>query len=100
MCDCYSVILTSKGLKTIQPNIDEKIPLDSPYARLEVIKRILQSTANPGARAQSLMYSSYLSYIQIDQYLAAMVANGLVSHDRESRSYRITPKGVDFLSSL
>jgi predicted transcriptional regulator len=74
--------------------------LESPYAKLDIIKRILESTQNPGTHEQGLMYASYLSYMQIDEYLSAMVATGLVRFDRNSKTYRITAKGMDFLASL
>jgi predicted transcriptional regulator len=38
--------------------------------------------------------------MQIDEYLSAMVATGLVRFDRNSKTYRITAKGMDFLASL
>lgn len=74
--------------------------LESPYDKLYTIKRILESTQSTGAQEQGLMYASYLSYMQIDEYLSAMVATGLIKYDRESRMYRITGKGMDFLASL
>jgi predicted transcriptional regulator len=74
--------------------------LESPYAKLDIIKRILESTQNSGSQDHRLMYGSYLTYMQIDEYLTAMVATGLVRHARESGTYRITAKGMDFLASL
>ena len=74
--------------------------MESPYEKLDTIKRILESTQSAGAQEQGLMYASYLSYLQIDEYLAGMVTTGLLKYDRESRMYRITAKGLDFLASL
>ena len=74
--------------------------MESPYEKLDTIKRILESTQSSGAQEQGLMYASYLSYMQIDEYLAGMVTTGLLKYDRESRTYRITAKGMDFLASL
>ena len=74
--------------------------LESHYAKLDIIKRILESTQSSGAQDHRLMYSAYLSYMQIDEYLSAMVVTGLVRHDRTSGAYRITAKGMDFLASL
>ena len=47
-----------------------------------------------------MMYASYLSYMQIDDYLSVMAATGLIRYERASRTYRITAKGMDFLTSL
>ena len=74
--------------------------MESPYAKLDIIKKILESTQNVGAHERLLMYGSYLSYMQVDDYLSAMVVTGLVRFDRESSVYRITAKGMDFLTSL
>jgi predicted transcriptional regulator len=67
---------------------------------MDIVKRILESTQNFGAPERRLMYASYLSYLQIDEYLSAMEATGLVRHDPASGTYRITAKGIDFLTSL
>ena len=46
------------------------------------------------------MYGSYLTYLQIDEYLSLMMTNGLLRYDRQTRKYRITAKGMDFLASI
>jgi predicted transcriptional regulator len=74
--------------------------LESNYERLDVVKRILESTRNSGAPERRLMYGSYLTYMQIDDYLAAMETTGLVKYDRNTGTFKITAKGMDFLSSL
>jgi predicted transcriptional regulator len=81
-------------------NLPEIGHLESPYEKLDTIKRILESTQSYGVQEQGLMYASYLSYMQIDEYLSSMVTTGLLRYDRESRMYRITAKGIDFLASL
>ena len=81
-------------------NVYEIGHLESAYAKLDTIKRILESTQSSSMQEQGLMYESYLSYMQIDEYLSAMVETGLIKYDRESRTYRITGKGMDFLASL
>ncbi len=53
-----------------------------------------------GSAEHGLMYESYLSYLQIDEYLMAMEVSGLIRQDSESGRYRITGKGMDFLTSL
>jgi predicted transcriptional regulator len=90
----------SKGLNAITRKILRETQLESAYAKLDIVKRILESTQNSGAQEQGLMYASYLSYMQIDEYLSVMVATGLVKFDRASRIYRITGKGMDFLASI
>lgn len=91
----------SKGLNAYRRIFPKKIVhLESPYAKLDIIKKILESTQNTGAHERLLTYGSYVSYLQVDEYLTAMVLTGLVRFERESGSYRITAKGIDFLTSL
>ncbi|MCI0559199.1 MAG: winged helix-turn-helix domain-containing protein [Nitrososphaera sp.] len=75
--------------------------MESSYSRLDIVKRILESSQRGGGAPEPrLMYSSYLSYLQIDEYLSLMLSSGLLRYDRETRAYRITAKGIDFLSSI
>src|SRR5574339_391728 len=80
--------------------LEEVNLLESPYAKLDIVKRILESTQNSGAAERRLMYGSYLSYLQIDEYLAVLEATSLIRHDRATGTFRITAKGMDFLASL
>lgn len=94
----------SKGLNALQriENTGRRNgSLESVYGRLDVLKRILASTqAFGGAPEQKLMYSSYLSYLQIDEYLSLLRTNGLLKYDRQAKTYRITARGLDFLASI
>lgn len=90
-----------KRAKSSQDNqFNEDNLSESPYEKLDIIRRILESTRSTGAQEQRLMYGSYLSYLQIDEYLSALEHSALVRHDRGSRTYRITARGMDFLASL
>jgi predicted transcriptional regulator len=75
--------------------------VESLHGKLAVIRKILESTqGSGGAPEPRLMYGSYLSYVQIDEYLSLMMTNGLLRYDRETRKYRITARGMDFLASI
>jgi predicted transcriptional regulator len=41
-----------------------------------------------------------MSYLQVDEYIAPMLSSGLLRYDEERRAYRLTAKGLDFLSSI
>lgn len=94
----------SKGLNALQSieNTGRRNgSLESVYGRLDVLKRILESTqAHGGAPGPKLMYSSYLSYLQIDEYLSLLRTNYLLKYDRQAKTYRITARGLDFLASI
>jgi predicted transcriptional regulator len=68
-------------------------------SRTEIIHDILR-TANSdgnGASQTKVMYNAFLSYIQVKEYLAILVDNGLLQYDLHSRKFRITEKGLSFL---
>lgn len=107
MIGTYSLIKVSEGLNAFRSDIEnagrqvESLEPTSYNSNLDVVKRILESAKDgPGAPEPRLMYSSYLSYLQIDQYLHLLVENGLLKYDSAARTYRITRKGTEFLSAI
>ena len=53
--------------------------------------------ADQSAKKTRIMYQANLSYSILQRYLSEMIAWALVSFDRQSKSYVLTPKGQDFL---
>ncbi|MGI0025192.1 MAG: winged helix-turn-helix domain-containing protein [Nitrososphaera sp.] len=100
----YSVITMSEGLNPFNRNGTQEGSMghiESPQNRIEVVKRILELThGSEGISEERLMYGAYLSYLQIDEYLSLMLATGLLRYSRETKAYRISAKGIDFLTSL
>jgi predicted transcriptional regulator len=43
------------------------------------------------------MYSAFLSYHQVKEYLTILIDNGLLQHDLGNQKFRITEKGLRFL---
>ena len=75
--------------------------MESSLARLDIVRKILETARTQGGAAEpKLMYSSYLSYVQVDEYLPMIVGSGLLRYDRTSRKYMITAKGMDFLFAI
>jgi len=54
-------------------------------------------SANGGATKTKIMYKAFLSYAQLREYLALLVANELLSYDKRNELYRTTEKGHQFL---
>jgi predicted transcriptional regulator len=44
-----------------------------------------------------IMYSAFLSYYQVKEYLTILIGNDLLQHDLGNQRFRITEKGVRFL---
>ena len=43
------------------------------------------------------MYTAFLSYVQMKEYLTILIDNGLLQHDVGNQKFRITEKGLRFL---
>lgn len=65
-------------------------------SRTDLIGQILES-ANGSATKTKIMYKAFLSYAQLKEYLAVLVANGLLTYDKKTELYTTTDKGHKFL---
>jgi predicted transcriptional regulator len=69
-------------------------------SRTEIIHDILETARNNGNNGvvkTKIMYSAFLSYHQINEYLAMLIDNGLIHHDLGNQKFSITEKGLSFL---
>lgn len=65
-------------------------------SRTDIIAMILQAAMN-GATKTRLMYSAYLSYAQVQEYLAFLTDRKLISFEDGSQEYKLTEQGLRFL---
>ena len=65
-------------------------------SRTDIIAMILQSAMN-GATKTRLMYSAYLSYAQVQEYIHFLRERQLISFEEESQEYKLTEQGLRFL---
>ena len=65
-------------------------------SRTDIIAMILQA-AMAGATKTRLMYSAYLSYAQIQEYLEFLREKGLILYEEGVQQYKLTEKGLHFL---
>jgi predicted transcriptional regulator len=66
-------------------------------SRFEIASGILNVALAGKATKTRLMYGSYLSFAQINEYLTFLLANALIMKDEETRTYAPTEKGLRFL---
>ena len=66
-------------------------------SRTDIISSILGTAQNGGATKTRLMYGAYLSYYQIEEYLDLLIGKQLLHLEEQSRMYKLTEKGLDFL---
>jgi predicted transcriptional regulator len=65
-------------------------------SRNEIVGSILES-ANGGATKTKIMYKSYLSYVQLKEYLSVLIENDLIENLGGTQTYKTTEKGLNFL---
>jgi predicted transcriptional regulator len=66
-------------------------------SRFAIASNILKVAQAGNATKTRLMYGSFLSFAQINEYLAFLSANALIKRDEETRIYELTEKGMRFL---
>ena len=67
-------------------------------SRTDIVSQMLEA-ANGGATKTKIMYSAYLSYAQLKEYLAVLIEGGLIEHLPAEQKYRTTDKGIKFLDT-
>ena len=65
-------------------------------SRSEIIGLLL-NVANGEEYKTKLMYSAFISFIQLREYLSLLVENGLIEYEEGKHTYRTTEKGIRFL---
>lgn len=63
---------------------------------MDIASSILE-TANGGALKTKIMYSVFLSYPQLQDYLKVLIDAGLLEYVKEDRVYNTTDKGKRFI---
>jgi predicted transcriptional regulator len=66
-------------------------------SRFEIASTILHGVVDGPATKTRLMYGSFLSFAQINEYLGFLLANELVKKEEATRMYSLTEKGMRFL---
>jgi predicted transcriptional regulator len=61
-------------------------------SRTEIISLILE-TVSQGVTKTKIMYTAYLSYTQLNEYMSFLIKNELIKRDEGSELYKLTEKG-------
>jgi predicted transcriptional regulator len=64
--------------------------------RAEMLATMLKA-ANGGTTKTKIMYSAFLSYNQLREYLSVLMQNNLIECLEGTQTYKTTEKGVSFL---
>lgn len=66
-------------------------------SRTEISAQILTACTDDGMTKTRLMYTSFVSFNQLKEYLAFLEENGLLTYDAKDTKYRCTQKGHQFI---
>ena len=66
-------------------------------SRFEIAATILEVAQAGNSTKTRLMYGSFLSFAQINEYLGFLLSNGLITKNDDTRIYSLTEKGMRFL---
>jgi len=77
---------------------DDKSVLEAKYRkRTEIIASVLEAAKGIGISKTRIMFTAYLSYKQLKEYLNELLDKELLVCDLHTRTYNITPKRSKFL---
>ena len=65
-------------------------------SRTEIVATMLEA-ANGGATKTKIMYSAFLSYTQLKDYLSILIENNLIECLEGNNTFKTTEKGLNFL---
>jgi predicted transcriptional regulator len=68
-------------------------------SRNDIFASILQAASEEkeGAKLTKLMYKSFVSYLQLSDFLAELTKHELLTFDSKSKRYSVTQRGIKFL---
>jgi predicted transcriptional regulator len=72
------------------------IPTMKYRSRTDIIAMVLRA-ATSGATKTRIMYSAYLSYAQVKEYLSFLLEKNLISYEEGTSLYKLTPNGMKLL---
>jgi predicted transcriptional regulator len=65
-------------------------------SRTDIIAMILQA-AMSGSTKTRIMYSAYLSYAQVKEYLAFLIERDLIRYEEGTQLYKLTERGLQLI---
>jgi predicted transcriptional regulator len=67
-------------------------------SRTEIVGNILDA-ANGGTTKTKIMYTAFLSYNQLKEYLSVLIENNLIEYRDGTQTFKTTEKGLFFLKT-
>ena len=67
-------------------------------SRSDIIGLLLNAANGGRATKTKLMYSAFISFNQLREYVSFLVENGLIQYEEGKHTYRTTEKGMRLLN--
>ena len=67
-------------------------------SRTEIVGNILDAS-NGRASKTKIMYTAFLSYNQLKEYLSVLIENNLIEYLDGTKTFKTTEKGLNFLKT-
>jgi predicted transcriptional regulator len=67
-------------------------------SRSDIVGLLLNAANGGRATKTKLMYSAFISFNQLREYLSLLVDNGLIQYEEGKHTYRTTEKGMRLLN--
>ena len=66
-------------------------------SRTEIVSSILDAANGGGATKTKIMYTAFLSYNQLNEYLSLLTENNLIEYLDGTNKFKTTEKGLKYL---
>jgi predicted transcriptional regulator len=67
-------------------------------SRSDIVGLLLNAANVGGATKTKLMYSAFISFNQLREYLSLLIDNGLIQSEEGKHTYKTTEKGMRLLN--
>ena len=68
-------------------------------SRTEIVGNILDAANGGGATKTKIMYTAFLSYAQLKEYLSVLTENNLIEYLEGTKTFKTTEKGLNYLKT-
>ena len=68
-------------------------------SRTDIISEILDAANGGRATKTKIMYRTYLSFVQLKEYLMILTKSDLLRYDSNTHTFKTTEKGLKFLEA-
>jgi predicted transcriptional regulator len=66
-------------------------------SRTEIVSSILDAANGGGASKTKIMYTAFLSYNQLNEYLSLLTENNILEYLDGTNKFKTTEKGLNYL---